>query len=74
VEGDTLRARIRDLVEDPTPWLDICSTMHKFRLAPEVLHIPTDDILAGPLLTLSKANGIFIINHRPSPEATYVIC
>ena len=70
VQGDKLRATIQDLDEDIAPWLSICPTIRRFRLAAEISHIPTDDILAGPRMTFTKANHLFIINHRPSPDAT----
>jgi len=40
-----------------------------FKVADEVSYIPADDIVAGPMLTISNLGDIFIINHRPSPKA-----
>jgi len=47
----------------------MCSTISKFKVADEVSYIPADDIVAGPMLTISNLGDIFVINHRPSPEA-----
>jgi len=69
LDNVTLLAKIQDLVDLPAPELDMCSTISKFKVADEVSYIPADDIVAGPMLTISNLGDIFIINHRPSPEA-----
>jgi len=66
VSGKELRARIEDLiVKDRTS-----DFITKYILAGTQRTVSVEDIVEGPLMTISCGSCISLIQHRPSPEAS----
>ena len=66
VVGKELQARIEDLtVKDQTS-----GSITKYIVAGTQRTVPADDIVEGPLMTISCGDFISLIQHRPSPEAS----
>jgi hypothetical protein len=70
VDQGRLQARVQRLQEDPMSISDMCPTIKKFVVDSKSTSLPVETIISGPLMAISKSGGLYLVDHRPSPEAT----
>ena len=67
VVGQKLQARIEDLGKKKG---HTCGSITKYDLTGTQRTVPVDDIVEGPLMTISCGGFLSLIRHQPSPEAS----